>query len=225
MSDGRHFDFHDSVTGNAARHGDGASAAFADPRRGADARGSAPLLLQRLAHWLPRLGTVLWIERRENSSPAHARGAGGDGLILLEHPAASALARCVSLRACASVTPQGPREWLALADARQDIGARLYLLPDTDCLAWDEMIQANAWTSLEPGPAEPPVHDTFLRRALARFGQRWQARLLQFDQRQQPWLQVLGARAPLRISLLGLDLARTIVRDEHAEWISPLHMD
>lgn len=225
MSDGHPFAFHDIPTGDASRAGDGAPPAFADPRRVGDARKTAPLLLQRLAQWLPRLGTVLWIERREAASPTHARGVGGDGLILLEHPAASALARCASLRVCASVTAQGPREWLALADARHDVAARLYLLPDTDCLAWDEMIHANAWACVDTGPADPPVHETFLRRALARFGQRWQARLLQFDQRQQPWLQVLGARAPLRISLLGLDLARTIVRDEHAEWISPLHMD
>jgi hypothetical protein len=36
-------------------------------------------------------------------------------------------------------------------------------------------------------------------------------------------LCTLDARPPLRISLLGLDLARAIARDEGAELVSPLH--
>ena len=82
---------------------------------------------------------------------------------------------------------------------------------------------APAAVPAEAAPVDAPVHASFLRRALMRFGHRWQARLLAFDLKPLPWLHTLGAKAPLRISLLGLDLARTIVSDENAEWISPLH--
>jgi hypothetical protein len=183
-----------------------------------------PLVLNSLAEWLPRLGTALWIDRREVAAPTHARSASGDGLILLDHPAASALARCASLRAHSAVTPQGPREWLCFHDEHREVTAKLFLLPDTDCLAWDQMAAANGLAAAEPAAHEPPGHSAFLRRALARFGHRWHARLLVFDFKQLPWLQTLGARAPLRISLLGLDVARAIVRNENAEWVSPLHI-
>ena len=76
----------------------------------------------------------------------------------------------------------------------------------------------------EPVRPEPPTHATFLRRALSRLGHRWQARLLEFRFLQRPWLSVLDAQPPLRISLLGIDIARRIVHDENAEWLSPLHM-
>lgn len=122
------------------------------------------------------------------------------------------------------MTPQGPREWLSLHAASGDVAARLYLLPDSDLLAWDHMTSALGLAQVEAAPADSPLHASFLRRALLRFGHRWQARLLAFDLKPLPWLHTLGARAPLRISLLGLDLARTIVNDENAEWISPLHI-
>lgn len=183
-----------------------------------------PVVLHSLVEWLPRLGTALWIDRREVLSPAHARSTCGDGLMLLDHPAASALARTSSLRAYSTVTPQGPREWLCFHDEQREVAAKLFLLPDTDCLAWDQMITAIGLASAEPTLFEPPAHATFLRRALGRFGHRWQARLLTFEFRQRPWLQTLAAHPPLRISLLGLDVARAIVRNENAEWISPLHI-
>lgn len=183
-----------------------------------------PVVLHSLAEWLPRLGTALWIDRREVLAPAHARSTRGDGVMLLEHPAASALARSSSLRAYSMVTPQGPREWLCFHDEQRDISAKLFLLPDTDCLAWDQMTNAAGLAPADPAMPEPPAHATFLRRALGRFGHRWQARLLNFEFRQLPWLQTLAAHPPLRISLLGLDVARAIVRNENAEWISPLHI-
>ena len=192
------------------------------PRAG-DRAGMAALDLAVVAEWLPRLGTVLWLERRDASS-APMRMRASPRLLLLEHAAAGVLARCTGLRAWSSVTPQGPREWLSLHHASGEIAARLYLLPDSDVLAWDQMLASLGLVPAEAAPVDAPVHASFLRRALMRFGHRWQARLLAFDLKPLPWLHTLGAKAPLRISLLGLDLARTIVSDENAEWISPLHI-
>ncbi|WP_440225027.1 hypothetical protein ACQQ2N_07225 [Dokdonella sp. MW10] len=221
MSDGLHVP-EMSHAGEVLLPGD--APAFAVPRRASRDRDAVSAWLPPLAEWLPRLGTVLWIERREVNAPTHARSSSGDGLVLLEHPAASALARASVLRACSMVTPQGPREWLGLYDEHREPSAKLFLLPDTDYLAWDQMASANGLSPIDMTASEPPGHPTFLRRALARFGHRWQARLLVFDLRQTPWVRSLGAHAPLRISLLGLDVARSIVRAENAEWVSPLHV-
>jgi hypothetical protein len=142
-------------------------------------------------------------------------------MLLLDHPACQVLATCTQLRAYHAIAAHGPREWLCFHAPNGTIEARLFLLPDSDVLEWDNMSVA---LELEPGAADrhdPPTHCTFLGRALSRFGQRWQARLLEFRCLQRSWLSVIDAQPPLRISLLGIDIARGIVRDEYAEWISP----
>jgi hypothetical protein len=53
---------------------------------------------------------------------------------------------------------------------------------------------------------------------LARFGAHWNARVLTFQHRRLPWLQTLDARPPLRLSLLGHELARAIARGEGADF-------
>lgn len=179
--------------------------------------------LPRLAEWLPRLGAVLWLERRERRpSPLRAL-IGARGIVLLEHPALAVLGRCRSITAHTAVTPHGPREWLSFRDARDEVRAKLFLLPDTDYLAWDEMAAA---TRLEPACEEPTrwhAHAAFLRGALARLGSAWRARVLRFELGRLPWLRTLDAQPPLRLSLLGLELSRAIARSEGAELVSPLH--
>ena len=182
-----------------------------------------PFDLARFARWLPRLGAVLWLERRERRATPTRAMLGSHGVLLLDHPALSVLGQCDVATAHTQVTPQGPREWLSFRDATGDARARLFLLPDTDYLAWDEM---TAERSLAPATPEPPrwqAHTAFLRHAFARLGTPWQARLLTFDYRRLPWLQTLAARPPLRISLLGLEIARTIAHGEGAELVTPLH--
>ena len=223
MSDGH---VEPAVSGGTEPY-DGAGPSRTDgaPRLRDTERGDPGALdLATLAEWLPRLGTVLWLERRDAVPGAPLRMSAGPRLLLLEHAAAGVLARCASLRAWSNVTPQGPREWLSLHQASGEVAAKLFLLPDSDVLAWDQMTAALGLVPVESGPPDAPGHASFLRRALARFGHRWQARLLAFDLKPLPLLHTLGAKAPLRISLLGLDLARTIVHDENAEWLSPLHV-
>lgn len=61
----------------------------ARPRLG-DAAATTPLDLAAIAEWLPRLGTVLWLERREALPPAPLRLRAESRLLLLEHAAAGA---------------------------------------------------------------------------------------------------------------------------------------
>ena len=182
-----------------------------------------PLDLGRLAEALPRLGAVLWLERRDRRTrPARAM-IGARGVLLIDHPALVAFAHCRAVSAHSVVTPQGPREWLCLRDSAGEMQAKMFLLPDTDYLAWDEMTAANALAAA-PAPTQSwHAHTAFLRSALARIGTGWRARLLTFDLKRLPWLRTLGARPPLRISLLGLELARNIARAEGADLVTPLH--
>ena len=185
-------------------------------------RTSRGLDLARLADALPKLGNVLWLERGP-SAAAPAPGLLPRGVVLLDHPALAVLARCSDVSACEAVTPNGPREWLAFASADGEPRAKLFLLPDSDFLAWDEMTAQCRSATTADAASRWSAHAAFLRSALARLAGGWRARLLAFEQRRLPWLCTLDARPPLRISLLGLDLARAIARDEGAELVSPLH--
>lgn len=173
-----------------------------------------------LIEWLPRLGSVLWLERCDRSADRPAP-SGTSHALLLDHPALKVLSSSRQLRSHHAITAHGPREWLCFHSASGAVEAKLFLLPDSDLLAWDEMNAALHVVASTTDRHDPPTHSTFLGRALGRFGQRWQARLLEFGVWRRPWLSVLDARPPLRISLLGIDVARAIVRDEYAEWISP----
>jgi len=213
-------DFHDTAaddrSGRDEPSGSWTSAEPAPPRR-------SSLDLHALARWLPRLGAVLWLDRSARRHAPMRAVTGSRGLLLLDHPALDALARSTIATAHTQVTPHGPREWLAFRDASGETLAKLFLLPDTDYLAWDEMTAAAALAPRIEEPARWHAHAAFLRQALARIGTAWQARLFTFEQRKLPWLQTLDARSPLRLSLLGLELARLIARSEGAELVSPLH--
>jgi hypothetical protein len=179
--------------------------------------------LARLADALPKLGSVLWLERRVQRASHERSSARAHGIVLLEHPSLGALSQCADTHAHHAVTPLGPREWLSFHDRAGDPLAKMFLLPDTDYLAWDEMTAACRLTPSSSPTSRWNAHGAFLRGALARLGHTWRARLLTFELRRLPWLRTLDARAPLRISLLGLELARAIARDEGAELVSPLH--
>ena len=172
--------------------------------------------LAAFVEWLPRIGTVLWLHRprRDNIFP-RARLT-GRGVLLLEHPDVAAFADATAIRAQSAVTPHGPREWLDI-DASGATIARLYLLPDTDYLAWDAMRAA-----LDPScsAAEPQrrwqAHRTFMRCAFARARSAWHARVVRLPLLRLPCLQVLGARDVETVSVLGRQRAAAIAMDEHA---------
>lgn len=179
--------------------------------------------LGQLIHLLPMLGTVLWLERRHRSTRADDGESGMTTFLLPGHPVLRTLTRCRDAIAQSAITPQGPRESLCLRDADGEIRARMFLLPDTDYLVWDELtagVKANCCS--QPAPRWH-AHSAFLRSALARLGFGWNARLLSFELRGEPWLRRIDARPPLRISLLGLEVAQNIARAEGAELVTPLH--
>lgn len=177
--------------------------------------------LVRLADWLPRLGPVLWIHRDPRPLPHERACMTARGVMLLDHPALSALARSTQVVAGSAVTPQGPREWLAVRDVQGRAQAKLFLLPDTDYLAWDRLLaDLGNRTDEEPIGSgsrwQAPI--TYLRGALARLGTPWRASVLTVSVNRLPWLHALGARPPAAISPLGLALARLIATDERADW-------
>ncbi|HEX4482133.1 MAG TPA: hypothetical protein VH082_15055, partial [Rudaea sp.] len=124
---------------DATPHG----AAFAEP-----AGDSAPyetrqrkrpdLDIAAFVEWLPRLGTVLWLHRPTRDAVFPRARLTDRGVLLLEHPDLTAMADATAIRSRSAVTSHGPREWLDI-DAGATTIARLYLLPDTDYLAWDSM--------------------------------------------------------------------------------------
>lgn len=208
-------DAHDFTPSAADDWRDGCAPALQSP-------GTGEFDLARFIDALPGLGPVLWIDRRARKTQPSRAAIGTHGVLLIDHPALATLPRCRELTAHSAVTSHGPREWLCLRDGDGAMLAKLFLLPDTDYLAWDEMIAAGR-------PAAPAVDvdartpkATFLRGAFARIGAGWRARLIVFDLKRLPWLRTLDAHAPLRISLLGLELARVIARAENADLVAPL---
>lgn len=118
----------------------------------------------------------------------------------------------VSAHACQGMDSEGIRESLCFIDARGRCCWRLYLLPDSDFLAWDRLVSAF------PARAEPStdasVAERLWRRLALRLGNEpWRMCALQLH---------VGERGALAASLaslsaLGLTAARRIGHVEAAE--------
>jgi hypothetical protein len=101
-----------------------------------------------------------------------------------------------------AVTCEGPREWIDCVSGQGIALARIYLLPDTDYLAWDGLF-ADAL------PIEPPDHRAPDREWLRAS----RARILSFTRRHLTGLTVLGAY-DVPVSSLGRGVARDIAASE-----------
>ncbi len=176
--------------------------------------------LHELAEWLPRLGPVLWLHRPVRDRTFPRARLTPHGVLLLEHPALSAFADCLSVRANSTITPHGPREWLDL-ESNDGTQARIYLLPDTDCMAWDAMLESVL--TQPPAPTELPrrwqAHCAFMRCAWSRARHAWQARIVRMPVLRLPCLQVLGLRDVDTVSPLGHRLALAVAEDDHARFV------
>ncbi len=206
MSDGLH-----GVFGTTESSGDFAPY---EPRT----RRSPDLDLAALVEWLPRLGTVLWLHRPRRDQVFPRARITERGVLLLEHPDMAAFADVTAIRAQSAVTPHGPREWLDI-DAGSTTIARLYLLPDTDYLAWDAMREALDSDAASTEPRRWQAHRTFMRCAFTRARRTWQARVVRLPLLRLPCLQVLGVRDADSLSALGRQLAAAIVADEYARGV------
>lgn len=169
-----------------------------------------------MAERLCRLGPVLWLE--------HAHAARDEpvlppkGIILLEQPMLAPLARARRVSAQVAVTSVGLRERLRFIDAGGQLQAQLFLLPDTDCLAWDEMTAA-CQLHAEPAAAATRwnLHQAFRRGAFSRLAAPHRAHVVVFDLLRLSCLRVLAVREPLRLSLIGAERAQQIAREQGAE--------
>lgn len=101
-----------------------------------------------------------------------------------------------------TITAEGPREWIDCVSGQGTTTARIYLLPDTDYLAWDGLF-ADALPIAEPEHHAPDRE--WLRAS--------RARILSFTRRRLVGFTVLGAR-DIPISSLGLGVARDIAVSE-----------
>ncbi|APG02753.1 hypothetical protein BJI69_01715 [Luteibacter rhizovicinus DSM 16549] len=101
-----------------------------------------------------------------------------------------------------AITAEGPREWIDCVSGEGEALARIYLLPDTDYLAWDGLF-VDA-TSVDAPARERPDRE-WLRAS--------RARVLSFTRRRMVGFTVLGARDVL-ISSLGRGVARDIAVSE-----------
>ena len=146
------------------------------------------------ARQLAALGTVLCLYRADSNELAGWQDA-------------------VAAHACQGLDSEGVRESLCFTDARGRCCWRLYLLPDSDFLAWDRLVSAF--------PARPePVNDAGVAERLWRRlagslgGQRWRMCAVQLHAVDQG-SGLAVSLAPL--SSLGCATARRIARLESAE--------
>lgn len=148
--------------------------------------------------------------------PAPTRLAELGTVLCLYHADSSELAgwhQAVAVHACQGVDSEGLRESLCFTDDRGRCCWRLYLLPDSDFLAWDRLVAELPGQS--PGDGEGNVGERLWRRLAGHLrGQRWRVCALRLHA--SAGGQGLAASlAPL--SSLGAVVARRIARLEGAE--------
>lgn len=158
------------------------------------------------------------LRRGQAALPAAAELA-ALGAVLCVHPgelpiAPRALDATVRAELQASVDVAGVREAIAFLDADGRCRGRLYLLPDTDFLAWEALAARLPQRALErPAPGAAAL---CLRLRVRLSCPRRQAVALRLRAIAHGGRWVLRA-APTPLSALGLDLAHAIARAEDAE--------
>lgn len=172
--------------------------------------------VRTLAAFLPSLGPVLWLHCAAPGKPVSRRISDCDGELLFAHPDLATLGCCDGVRAHFEVTARGPREWLAFHAADGGVLAKLFLLPDTDCLGWDHMLEGCAATEPRQSAYAWHSHEAFRQVAFARLRSGWQAAVRTFQFQYGLFASVLTLDHPFRVSALGQKLAQRIADDECA---------
>jgi len=148
-----------------------------------------------LVEGLGQLGGVLYLAPAQSSAATHWPTPPG---CLVESADLAPLLATRYVGVTCAVTCEGPREWIDCVDADGGTVARVYLLPDTDYLAWDGLF-ADALSADEPLRVAPDRE--WLRRC--------RATVMSFSRRRLAGFDILGAtKAP--VSPLGRDVARDI---------------
>jgi len=151
-----------------------------------------------------------------SACPAPARLAALGTVLCLHHADVSELSgwhQAVAAHACQGVDSEGLRESLCFTDARGRCCWRLYLLPDSDFLAWDQL--AGELPGQSPREEQGPVGERLWRRLAGHLrGQRWRACALRLHA--CPGGHGLAASL-VPLSSLGAAMARRIARLEGTE--------
>ena len=156
---------------------------------------------QVLMRHLPGLGSVLYLHATSSSVVTDALAVG----VLVAQRDFAPLLDTHWLVATSVVTDDGPREWCDFVDHYGRPRARLHLLPDTDYLAWDALM--NSRGSLDaPPPAWPGGQ--LLRPD--------NASVVNFQLRELAGLMLLDRGTPAALSLLGDRVAAHIASAESA---------
>ena len=143
---------------------------------------------------LAALGTVLCLYRADSNELAGWQQA-------------------VAAHACQGLDSEGVRESLCFTDARGRCCWRLYLLPDSDFLAWDRLVSGLAVRPV--GSEDATVGERLWRRLAGSLGgQRWRMCAVQLHAVEQG-NGLAASLAPL--SSLGSAAARRISRLESAD--------
>lgn len=149
-----------------------------------------------LAAGLPSLGNVLYVPMQPQGAKDWKMSRG----LLVEALQLAPLLQTRRLVAGCMITVEGPREWIECLDGQDRACARLYLLPDTDYLAWDSLLIHGEPTTL-PARQSRHAHPA-------------NAQVLRFHARRLAGLDVLGAEASEEVSPLSRQLAGHIARAE-----------
>lgn len=170
------------------------------------------------------LSALRTVENRLHAGqlPAPAQLAALGTVLCLYRPDSSELGgwkHAVSAHACQGMDSEGIRESLCFADARGRCCWRLYLLPDSDFLAWDRLVCAF------PARAETSEEGSVAERLWRRLAQRlgggpWRMCALRLHVADDHGL----AASLAGLSTLGAATARRIARVEGAEgerWLDP----
>ncbi|MEO6799692.1 MAG: hypothetical protein ABI178_07135 [Rhodanobacter sp.] len=157
--------------------------------------GLSPL---QLAAALPSLGKLLYLSVNQRASPSGVLPPG----LLTDTVELMPLLQFRKLRAASLITVEGPCEWIECADRYGHASARMYLLPDSDFLAWDGLhaaVGSNAPVARASPTAQPCLD---------------RARIVQFRHRTWAGMQLLSAESCVRISTLSCRVATQIVRSD-----------
>lgn len=149
-----------------------------------------------LAACLPLLGSVLCLPAQRAIGDECATSAGW----LVARRELAPLLHTRELLVSSMIGADGPREWIDARDANGAPCARLYLLPDTDYLAWDALLARARHLPAAPLSAQ-------------RLGyQVTQAELVYFHVRRLGALHLLDSTRAGAVSRLGRGIAHDVAR-------------
>lgn len=125
--------------------------------------------------------------------------------------------RATGAELCSGIDSDGWHECLRFHDRNGDCCWRLYLLPDSDFLAWERLQSRLPAIEVMSGPSDA-VAGRLWRRLSARVGgERWQSSVLRLHALRHP--RPLLAASPAQVSPLGADMLRRVARIEGLEAI------